>query len=163
MSQRRGRKIIEREIEKEFFDSGFGKDDKAAWKQAEKARKRIRVQVRKDEDVADKEHKDRDAAVEENVKRLLRVSEDKIDSGSEKVKSLKVTMNLQTQSLSIIFSKAIVDDDRRKKRAFKRSGDASTGKKKRKAEDKSGGSVFTDTDFAAVGEFLKTELIKKKT
>jgi len=142
MSQRRGRKIIEREIEKEFFDSGFGKDDKAAWKQAEKARKRIRVQVRKDEDVADKEHKDRDAAVEENVKRLLRVSEDKIDSGSEK---------------------AIVDDDRRKKRAFKRSGDASTGKKKRKAEDKSGGSVFTDTDFAAVGEFLKTELIKKKT
>ena len=86
MSDRRGRKIIEREIEKEFFDIGFGKEDKAAWKQAEKSRKRIRVQVRKDEDVADREHKDRDAAVEENVKRLLRVSADKIDDGSVKVK-----------------------------------------------------------------------------
>ena len=38
MSERRGQRIIEREIEKEFFDSGFGDDNgdsgrKAAWKQ----------------------------------------------------------------------------------------------------------------------------------
>lgn len=91
MAERRGRKIIEREIEKEFFDIGFGKEDKAAWKQAEKARKRIKVQVRKDEDVTDREHKDRDAAVEENVKRLLSVSANKIDSGSEKVRQFRVT------------------------------------------------------------------------
>ena len=91
MAERRGRKIIEREIEKEFFDIGFGKEDKAAWKQAEKARKRIKVQVRKDEDVTDREHKDRDAAVEENVKRLLSVSANKIDSGSEKVRLFRVT------------------------------------------------------------------------
>ena len=65
--------------------------------------------------------------------------------------------------MKIIFSKAIVDDDRKKKRAFKRPENVSTGKKKRRAEDKSGGSVFTDADFAAVGEFLKTELIKKKS
>ena len=97
MSQRRGRKIIEREIEKEFFDIGFGKNDKVAWKQAEKARKRIRVQVRKDVDVADREQKDRDAAVEENVKRLLSVSADKIDSNSEKVRFPKVTINLQSR------------------------------------------------------------------
>ena len=91
MAERRGRKIIEREIEKEFFDIGFGKEDKAAWKQAEKARKRIKVQVKKDEDVTDREHKDRDAAVEENVKRLLSVSANKIDSGSEKVRLFRVT------------------------------------------------------------------------
>ena len=91
MAERRGRKIIEREIEKEFFDIGFGKEDKVAWKQAEKARKRIKVQVRKDEDVTDREHKDRDAAVEENVKRLLSVSANKIDSGSEKVRQFRVT------------------------------------------------------------------------
>ena len=59
--------------------------------------------------------------------------------------------------------KAIVNDDRKKKRAFQRRADASTGKKKRRAEDKSGGSVFTEADFAAVGEFLKTDLIKQKT
>ena len=92
MSQRRSRKIIEREIEKEFFDIGFGKEDKAAWKQAEKARKRIRVQVRKDEDVTDREHKDRDAVVEDNVKTLLSVSANKIDSGSEKVRQFRVTI-----------------------------------------------------------------------
>ena len=91
MAERRGRKIIEREIEKEFFDIGFGKEDKAAWKQAEKARKRIKVHVKKDEDVTDREHKDRDAAVEENVKRLLSVSANKIDSGSEKVRQFRVT------------------------------------------------------------------------
>ena len=91
MAERRGRKIIEREIEKEFFDIGFGKEDKVAWKQAEKARKRIKVQVKKDEDVTDREHKDRDAAVEENVKRLLSVSANKIDSGSEKVRLFRVT------------------------------------------------------------------------
>ena len=91
MAERRGRKIIEREIEKEFFDIGFGKEDKVAWKQAEKARKRIKVKVRKDEDVTDREHKDRDAAVEENVKRLLSVSANKIDSGSEKVRQFRVT------------------------------------------------------------------------
>ena len=94
MAERRGRKIIEREIEKEFFDIGFGKEDKAAWKQAEKARKRIKVQVKKDEDVTDREHKDRDAAVEENVKRLLSVSANKIDSGSEKVRQFRVTIYL---------------------------------------------------------------------
>ena len=92
MAERRGRKIIEREIEKEFFDIGFGKEDKAAWKQAEKARKRIRVQVRKDEDVTDREHKDRDAVVEDNVKTLLSVSANKIDSGSEKVRQFRVTI-----------------------------------------------------------------------
>ena len=91
MAERRGRKIIEREIEKEFFDIGFGKEDKVAWKQAEKARKRIKVQVKKDEDVTDREHKNRDAAVEENVKRLLSVSANKIDSGSEKVRQFRVT------------------------------------------------------------------------
>ena len=89
MAERRGRKIIEREIEKEFFDIGFGKEDKAAWKQTEKARKRIKVQVRKDEDVTDRAHKDKDAAVEENVKTLLRVSANKIDSGSEKVRQFR--------------------------------------------------------------------------
>ena len=65
--------------------------------------------------------------------------------------------------MKIILSKAIVDDDRKKKRAFKRPESASSGKKKRRADDKSGSSGFTDADFAAVGEFLKTELIKKKS
>ena len=94
MAERRGRKIIEREIEKEFFDIGFGKDDKAAWKQAEKARKRIRVQVRKDEDVTDREHKGRDAVVEDNVKTLLNVSANKIDSGSEKVRQFRFRVTI---------------------------------------------------------------------
>ena len=110
MSERRGRKIIEREIEKEFFDIGFGQDDKTAWKQAEKARKKIKVQIRKDEYVADREHQDRDAAVEENVKRLLRVSESKIDSGFEKVRHPIpiVIIHLLTRSLNeicIVFSR----------------------------------------------------------
>ena len=57
--------------------------------------------------------------------------------------------------------KAIVEDDRRKKRALERARKdaAAAGKRKRKedagAGDKGGGSVFTDADFEVGG--LKLE------
>ena len=71
---------------------------------------------------------------------------------------------MQLSKLAPFCSKAIVDDNRKKKRAFKRPENAFTAKRGRTAGDKrSGVSVFTDADFAAVGEFLKTELIKKKS
>jgi hypothetical protein len=88
----------------------------------------------------ERERRTQDEAVEDNVRRLLSISAaSKVTAAAEKV---------------------IVRDEDKKKRTT--AGKKRGIKKKRDYKTKGESTVFTDADFAAVGEFLKTELVKKQ-
>ncbi len=134
------RKLLQREIEREFDLIEGGKKTKRRDGKKKKCGVKLREGV--DPEESRRIQKEKEAkTVDENVKRLLGLDA-KVDSGAEEA--------------------IVKEDSRRKRTTDEYRAKKDKPKKKVRRGEPDGSSVFTEEDFAAVGEFLKTELVKKK-